>query len=632
MLGSVGSDGRMRVWAGALAFLAPLALYALTSAPTVTLEDSGEFLTAAYWLGVPHPPGYPLWCLFAHVFTWLPALSVAQRVHLSSATLGAATVLTTYLVALCLTNDWRAALVGALTLAVSRVLWSQSVIAEVYSLNAFFTILLLYLALRWYQTRRVRWLYWLAFAVGLGLTNHQLIALVALPIFVWLVATDFRAILERRVVLGGAALVVLGLTVYFYLPIRSATSPPIDIGHTRSVSSVIEHFRRSVYYKPAEAGRSAGGPTDVVLHTGTAWLDTGRSIGWPFAIVALVGIGTWPRAYRSVLLVTLAIALCNTLLLNVILTAPYKYLWIYVHRVYYIPTHVMAALWVASGASFVIGLAERRHQLVVHVTFAGLALLLVPTAVSSYPEAHQQGNFVARDLALDLLASAPKNAGFLPVGDDVLYPVLYARYVEGMRPDVSLLSTEYGWRHQPYSMLLSAQPLSDEMRRQLPALRDYVSIPRGLVYALMPPSHDLPTGYQSFVPLPSPPRDQGLAEAGDDVFADEVRARYATYHARLGARSLALGQRDEGFAELDRAENLDPGDPHVEFLLFEIYRDLAIRTERLQPLLEKALANFDRTFDPHSGRFDALQRHAIEEELARSASVRKADHARSASN
>lgn len=616
MASRVGDGSRMRGWAGLLAFVVPLALYGLTSAPTVTLEDSGEFITAAYWLGVPHPPGYPLWCLIAHAFTWLPVLSVAQRVHLSSATLGALTVWTTYLVALYLTDDWRPALVGALALAASRILWSQSVIAEVYSLNAFFTILLLYLALRWYRTRVDGWLYGLAFAVGLGLTNHQLIGLVALPVFVWLVAVDHRTFLRPRVILGGAALFALGLTVYLYLPIRSAADPPLDIGHTRTLSAVIEHFRRSVYYGPTESGRSAGGPIDVLLHTGAAWRDTARAIGWPLALVALVGIATWPRRDRSVLLVTLAIALCNTLVLNVILTAPYAYLWIYVERVYYIPTHVMAALWVAAGVAALLRLAAQRSALAANATLAVLACLVLLTAATSYPEAHQQGNYVARNLAFDLLDSAPEKAGFLPIGDDVLYPVLYARFVEGMRPDVNLISTEYGWKREPYSVLLSGQPLGDELRKDLPALHDYVSVPRGLVYALVPPSRELRTGYASFVPLPGPPRDQGLEDAGDDLFVEEVRARYAAYHARLGARWIALGERAKGLAELDRAAALDPEDAHVEFLLFQIGRDLKVRPERLRPLLRKALVNFDRKYDPHSGRFDYLQRHQIEEALA----------------
>ena len=48
----------------------------------MVLEDDGEFMMATYFLGVAHPPGYPLYVLLAHPFTWLPFGEVALRVHL----------------------------------------------------------------------------------------------------------------------------------------------------------------------------------------------------------------------------------------------------------------------------------------------------------------------------------------------------------------------------------------------------------------------------------------------------------------------------------------------------------------------------------------------------------------------
>lgn len=69
-------------------------------------------------------------------------------------------------------------------------------------------------------------------------------------------------------------------------------------------------------------------------------------------------------------------------------------------------------------------------------------------------------------------------------------------------------------------------------------------------------------------------------------------------------------------ASLDRAEELDPGDPHVAVVLFDVYRDFAVRRERWRPLLERALAAWDRAYDPHDARFDWLQRRDIEQRLA----------------
>ena len=64
-----------------IAGLAALWLYLQTLGPTITGEDSGEFVAAAYTLGIPHPPGYPLYCMVGHLFTWLPWGEVAWRLY-----------------------------------------------------------------------------------------------------------------------------------------------------------------------------------------------------------------------------------------------------------------------------------------------------------------------------------------------------------------------------------------------------------------------------------------------------------------------------------------------------------------------------------------------------------------------
>src|SRR5205085_2522417 len=79
------ASARVRLICAALVFVAAITLYFLTLAPTVTLVDSGELIFAAKSLGVAHPPGFPLYVLLAHLFTWLPVGSVAARVNFASA-------------------------------------------------------------------------------------------------------------------------------------------------------------------------------------------------------------------------------------------------------------------------------------------------------------------------------------------------------------------------------------------------------------------------------------------------------------------------------------------------------------------------------------------------------------------
>src|SRR5258705_12553253 len=62
-------------------FLVMWAIYLLTLAPEVTLEDAGELITGSVYAGIPHPPGYPVWMLYSWLWTCLvPVGNMAWRV------------------------------------------------------------------------------------------------------------------------------------------------------------------------------------------------------------------------------------------------------------------------------------------------------------------------------------------------------------------------------------------------------------------------------------------------------------------------------------------------------------------------------------------------------------------------
>jgi tetratricopeptide (TPR) repeat protein len=199
-----------------VAAAASFAGYFYTLAPSVTLEDSGEFLTAAYNLGVPHPPGYPIWTILAWLWQLIiPFGNIAWRVNLMSAFFGGLAV---GLTALLISKGGHvmadkvgllhrleskklvdlivlvSSVSAALLLAFTPVMWSQAVIAEVYTLNAFFLLTILLLLYRWSFNPERRWLLYLAaFVWGVGLTNHQTLVLltIAFPAYVWFVDRKF---------------------------------------------------------------------------------------------------------------------------------------------------------------------------------------------------------------------------------------------------------------------------------------------------------------------------------------------------------------------------------------------------------------------------------------------------------
>jgi hypothetical protein len=114
------------------------------------------------------------------------------------------------------------------------------------------------------------------------------------------------------------------------------------------------------------------------------------------------------------------------------------------------------------------------------------------------------------------------------------------------------------------------------------------------------------------VELPHPPRDAGLEAARGDRFLEAVKARYAVYHARLGAKRAAAGDLASAREAFARAEALNPDDAFVGVLLFQIYRDFGLHRDRWQAMLREALANYDRYVDPALDRYYPLTRAEIE--------------------
>ncbi len=208
-------------------------VYLLSLGPSVGLEDAGELAVAADSLGVPHPPGYPLWTMLAWCFcrifgwvTWQGFANPAWAVALASAVMGALAVGVTALLIARSGRDlllqstglsegearnvgWIGAMAGSLAFAFSPVMWSQAVIVEVYALGALFLALTLALTYRWLARPQGKVLVWLGLVFGLGLTNYQVLLLALLPLALMI------AWRRRRLALSFVALAVpLGLTAY----------------------------------------------------------------------------------------------------------------------------------------------------------------------------------------------------------------------------------------------------------------------------------------------------------------------------------------------------------------------------------------------------------------------------------
>lgn len=179
-----------------LLFFAVELLYLMTMAPTFSFWDCGEFIATAFTLGIPHPPGAPLFLLLGRVFSMVPfSGDIGARVNVISTLASSATVMLTYLITIRFIvlyrktspDNWCAAekisaygsaVIAALALAFSDSFWFNAVEAEVYALSSFFTAMVLWLMLRWYDDYpnqgHERWLLLVMYLFGLSIGVHLL--------------------------------------------------------------------------------------------------------------------------------------------------------------------------------------------------------------------------------------------------------------------------------------------------------------------------------------------------------------------------------------------------------------------------------------------------------------------------
>src|SRR5215831_11111912 len=278
--------------AGAAVTAAAGVLYLLTAARDIVLGDTPELVTAAITLGIPHPPGYPLFTMLGHLFSLLPAGPLPFRVDLLAVACGTVTVALVYFTALRISGRRAASAISAMTLAVTPLFWSWSLVAEVFSLNNLLAALFIYLLVLWQERpERMGFLIAAAFVSGLALSNQQTIVLLG-PAVLFLLWRNRRLLLAQpRALALAAAALLAGLLPYAYLFLAAARHPALNWGDPSS----LDNFMAVITRKHFGSGQLINAPQFQGGEPLSRILALVLSFTLPGGILLLLGI---VRAYR----------------------------------------------------------------------------------------------------------------------------------------------------------------------------------------------------------------------------------------------------------------------------------------------------------------------------------------------
>jgi len=234
---------------------AALLVYLVTLGPSTWFWDTSEYIATAHILGIPHPPGNPLFVVIGRVWSLLlgvTGLPVAVRINLLAAVTSALASGFFFLVVHRVLQGWAerdretpelwatripliGAWAGAIVGATAFTVWNQSNVNEkVYTLAVLVIAAVSWLGIRWKDRKDERGAGWYlvlsVYLMVLGSTNHLMAFLPAPALGLLILSEKPRVLFDPQILMRGALAVVLALSFNFVLPLRSAQQPMINEG------------------------------------------------------------------------------------------------------------------------------------------------------------------------------------------------------------------------------------------------------------------------------------------------------------------------------------------------------------------------------------------------------------------
>jgi len=479
-------------------------LYIFTLPGTISsYRDSGDLISAAYTLGVAHPPGYPVMTLLGKIFILLvPVGNIAWRLNLLSAiSAGLALYFFGAFLERFLSGGFSRktpitffSIVGIFFLGSSLCFWRLAQVSEMYALNSLFVSALLFLLFSSPPQQAQRGFLLATFIFGIGLGNHPML-LFFLPVllgYFWR-QKNYSA----RFIFLSLVFLFLGTSVYLWLPLRSYHNPVIDWGHPTTLERFWRLVTRADYgglkLHPEESHFNF--TVSVIVQQIILYIkSTITYLGLPGALLGLLGIVFLPIGLVVSWLISgpLFVLLSNLPVKNPT-TLPILE-----------PHLIMSLLFLIIGLIFVLEkfyLKQKVLVLVVMIFIAGYIFY------SGFSQANNRQNFSAYDYGNNILHTVRLNGIIFDPDDPTAFITRYFQTVGKKRPDIKLVvffRTRWGYEYltRIYPELFTGAPvfsssqqflehLFKKVSRQFPIYAelaskfgDRLSLPEGLLVRL----------------------------------------------------------------------------------------------------------------------------------------------------
>lgn len=432
----------VRFYQPLLVFAVIFSVYLFTAPATVVLEDDGLFILASYFNGIAHSPGYPLFTVLGHIATHIPLGSIAYRVHALSGFFGALSCVLLYFIAIELFKDRLLAFVTAICLGISKIFWSQSVIAEVYTLNSAIFLSLLLLSIYLARVKGVlhcRYIFLIFFIYGLGLSNHWPLLVLSTPALIAMLW--FKRSYIFRYFIPGSFFLLLGLLPYAWMVFRSQMDPVISFyGPIETLREFWFMVSREGY---AEQDSNIGaGYLDKIQFSFYAIEETLIQYGVLGGVLGIIGfIRQWKYWDKNICVGLTFAYLGSTVLLAFLLGFSFDLMHKNLFKVYPLISYAIFVIWLVLGIKETAQFINNKLNLSISFSITNLVfclLVISTTFIANLPYNYRANDLLAKNYALTILESLKENAVFITASDLDTGALGYFNLIENVRPDVTL--------------------------------------------------------------------------------------------------------------------------------------------------------------------------------------------------
>lgn len=438
----------------AVVSLVVFALYFATLAPTVLYYspdnfDSAHLQVVSYVLGIPSYTGYPTYAMLSHLFTYLPVGDVAWRVNLASALFGAVAVGVLFFVCRKVGAGRFGAVVGTFAFGVGEAVWSQAIIAEVYTLHVLFMSLFFLTLLAWKNSRKDKLLVLAAFLGGLAMTNHLTSIFLVPSAAAFVFCVDRPKVFDARLVSKSAGAFILGLSPYLYLPIRASMNPPLVDAGPGGNPATLPGFLDLVSGGDFKGAMFVFGPVELV---GRMLLYAGhlvQNLNPALLVLSFIGVIALRRRDKA------SVALLGCVyIFNLAYALEYD---IEDLEIYFVPTYLVLCVFLSVGVGSAGRWAERRAANTRLPKLVGAAMffaVLLPVPFA-YASVDRSDDFLGREIIETVAAETEPDSTILYHGRTLHY----MQIVEGRREDITLEDPFYteDWVERAENALGSGQ-------------------------------------------------------------------------------------------------------------------------------------------------------------------------------